>query len=135
MKAFFDTGVYVNAFFKKTLPRDEFEKFFALYDVFLCPIVRHELLLGTVHQKTRRELERFFGQCPLLNAPSEKTWDQATDIMKRLGWRENRQQNDVLIALTAHEESATLITCDGHFSMINKHLDFDLVLLEEKPRS
>lgn len=134
-RAFFDTGVYVNAFFKKLLPRHEFEKFFSLYEIYLSPVVRHELLLGTVHQKTRKELERFFDQCPLLGAPSEKTWDRATGIMKQLGWKENRQQNDVLIALTAHVETATLITYDSHFSMIKKHLYFDLALLEEKPHS
>lgn len=85
MKAFFDTGVYISAFFKKSLPRDEFAKFFSVYDIFLCPVVKHELLLGTIHPKTRQELERFFDACPLFAAPSAENWDNATVVMRR-GW-------------------------------------------------
>lgn len=131
MKAFFDTGVYINTFFKKILPREEFERFFSLYDIFLCPIVKHELLLGTVHSKTKKELERFFNQCPLLAAPTQDMWDRTTELMVRLGWRENKQQNDILIALTARQETATLITYDKHFRELKKHLNFELILLEE----
>ena len=130
-RAFFDTGVYINTFFKRVLLREEFEKLFSLYDIFLCPIVKHELLLGTVHPKTKKELERFFNQCPLLGTPTQNMWDRATELMVRLGWRENRQQNDILIALTAHEEPATLIAYDRHFREIRKHLNFEFVLLQE----
>lgn len=131
MKAFFDTGVYINAFFKKVLDRREFEKFFATHEIVVCPIVKHELLLGTIHQKTRKELERFFDQCPLLSAPSGEIWEEMTQLMKKLGWRENRQQNDILIALTARAEPATLIAYDKHFGMIRKLIDFELILLGE----
>lgn len=132
MKAFFDTNVYINAFFKSGLPRDEFEKFFSLYEIVVCPIVKHELLLGTIHPKTKRTLERFFDSCEVLEAPSKKIWEATTTIMKTLGWRENRQQNDVLIALTAKNEGATLITYDGHFEKLRKLIDFDWVHLSEK---
>lgn len=132
MKAFFDTGVYINAFFRKVLGRDEFAKFFVLYDIFLCPIVKHELLLGTIHPKTRHELERFFDLCPILDAPSGIMWEEMTDVMKSIRWRENRQQNDILIALTARESKATLITYDRHFEKIKEHIDFELIVLTEK---
>lgn len=131
MKAFFDTGVYINTFFRTILPRADFEKFFSLYDVFLCPIVRHELLLGTIHPNTRKILNRFFDQCPCCEAPSREMWEKTTSLMKILGWRENRQQNDVLIALTAEREKATLVTYDAHFEMLGKLIGFDFILLEE----
>ncbi len=131
MKAFFDTNVYINTFFKKTLSREEFSQFFSFYDIFVCPIVRHELLLGTIRSETRKELELFFDQCPLLEAPSIRLWSETTQVMKRLHWKENRQQNDLLIALTARESDSTLITYDSHFEIIQKEVDFELVLLKE----
>jgi len=132
MKAFFDTNVYINTFFRAVLPREEFEKFFVLYEIVACPVVRHELLLGTVHSKTRKELERFFDQCPILEAPNRKIWEETTEVMKKLKWKENRQQNDLLIALTAREEEATLITYDRLFEEVRELLGFEMVLLEEK---
>ncbi len=44
MKAFFDANDYINTLLKTTLPREEFVKFFSLYDIVVCPIVKHELL-------------------------------------------------------------------------------------------
>ena len=131
MKAFFDTNVYINTFFKSVLPRAEFEKFFFLYEIVVCPVVKHELLLGTIHSKTKRTLERFFDSCEVLDAPSKKIWEDTTKLMKVLNWRENRQQNDVLIALTAKYEDATLITYDRHFEKMQGHIDFEWVLLRE----
>jgi len=129
MKAFFDTSVYINTFFKKALSLAEFEKFFDIYEVVVCPVVRHELLLGSIHPHTRKALERFFDECPLLPAPSVKEWQSLTEVMQKLGWKENRQQNDVLIALTAREYQATVITFDRHFELIQKHLHFEYILL------
>lgn len=131
MKAFFDTNVYINTFFKAVLPREEFAKFFALYDVIVCPIVKHELLLGTIHKKTRKELERFFDQCPTVEAPTREMWEEMTERMKQLKWKENRQQNDLLIALTTKKEKATLMTYDVHFQKLKELIDFELVLLRE----
>ncbi len=131
MKAFFDTTVYINTFFKTLLPREEFIRLFSLYDIVVCPIVKHELLLGTIHPKTKKELEHFFDRCPVIEAPHRKMWEKMTELMKSLKWRENRQQNDLLIALTAQEENAALITYDKHFEMIHKHISFELVLLKE----
>lgn len=131
MKAFFDTNVYINTFFKTVLPKDQFVRFFSLYDVVVCPIVKHELLLGTIHKKTRQQLERFFDQCPIVEAPDRGMWEEMTKILKQLHWRENRQQNDALIALTAQREEATLITYDGHFTQLKAHINFELVLLQE----
>ena len=132
MKAFFDTNVYINTFFKKVLPREEFSKFFMLYDIVICPVVKHELLLGTIRKKTQKELENFFEQCPLLEAPSQKTWEEMTEVMKKLKWRENRQQNDILIALTARETDSAIITYDRHFEHLKSQIDFELVLLMEE---
>lgn len=131
MKAFFDTNVYINTFFRTTLPRAEFEKFFSLYDIFVCPVVKHELLLGTIHPKTKKTLARFFDELPTFDAPTRTLWEQTTEVMKKLKWRENRQQNDTLIALTAHEEKASLITYDKHFAELRDLVIFDLVLLKE----
>lgn len=132
MKAFFDTGVYINAFFRGVLPKTEFEKFFSLYDVFVCPVVKHELLLGTIHPKTKSALSRFFDQCPSCNAPSREMWGKMTEIMKSLKRRENSRQNDALIALTAEQENATLITYDADFESLKGLVGFELVLLKEK---
>ncbi len=129
MKAFFDTSVYINTFFKALLPKEDFQKFFDLYDIVICPIVKHELLLGTIHPKTKKALDRFFDQCPVVEAPTRELWMEMTEIMKKLHWRENRQQNDILIALTARKEAATLITYDRHFGALQELIDFELILL------
>jgi len=131
MKAFFDTSIYINTFFRKQLPKDEFLNFFKVYEIVVCPVVRHELLLGTINPKTRKELASFFDQCPVTEAPTSDMWSTMTDVMKKLGWKENRQQNDVLIALVANKEPAVLITYDTHFKQIAKHIGFELVLLGE----
>ena len=132
MKAFFDTNVYINTFFKTILPREKLIEFFDLYEIVICPIVKHELLLGTIHPKTFRELERFFHRCPILEAPDFEMWEETTEIMKVLKWRENKQQNDVLIALTARKEQATLITYDRHFLQLEDLIKFHLILLKEQ---
>ena len=134
MKAFFDTNVYIQAFFRKGLSREKFANLFAAYDVVVCPIVKHELLLGVIQPSTKKELEAFFDQCPVLEAPARHMWEEMTGIMKKLNWRENHQQNDLLIALTAREEDATLVTFDRHFEKIQKYVDFELVLLKETKR-
>ncbi len=131
MKAFFDTNVYINTFFRPILPHESFEKYFSIYEIWLCPIVKHELLLGSIHAKTRKTLEHFFRQCPSFEAPSAEAWEKTTFLMKQFNWRENRQQNDVLIALTAQTEEATLITYDKIFIGLQKELGFQLIHLEE----
>ncbi len=132
MKAFFDTNVYINTFFKTVLPREQFIEFFELYEIVVCPVVKHELLLGTIHQKTRLELEHFFHRCTILEAPNFKMWEEMTETMRALKWRENKQQNDVLISLTARNEKAVLITYDQHFLKLKELIMFDLILLKEK---
>lgn len=132
MQAFFDTNVYINTFFKRVLPYDQFLNFFKIYDIAICPVVKHELLLGTINPKTRRELETFFDKCPVLEAPTNVLWNTMTEVMKKLGWKENKQQNDILIALVANKAPATLITYDKHFKQIAKQIDFEMVLLEEE---
>lgn len=129
MKAFFDTNVYINTFFKKKLDRNEFAGFFDLYEIGVCPVVKHELFLGSIHPRTRLELGEFFDQCPLYAAPSAETWDEMTGIMKKMGWKENRQQNDLLIALTAREEDACLISYDFIFERLRDLIGFELVFL------
>ena len=129
MKAFFDTNVYINAFFKKKLARDEFAGFFDLYEIGVCPVVKHELFLGAIHPRTRLELGEFFDQCPLYAAPSAETWSEMTGSMKKMGWKENSQQNDLLIALTAREEGASLISYDTVFERLRDSIGFELILL------
>ena len=134
MKAFFDTNIYINTFFKKKLSRERFSQFFLTYDIFVCPVVKHELLLGTIRGETRKELESFFDECPLLPAPGLLLWSETTKIMRKLNWKENHQQNDILIALTARDSEATLVTYDRHFERIQKEVDFEMVLLRESDR-
>ncbi len=131
MKAFFDTNVYINTFFRKLLPKEEFARIFEIYEIVLCPIVKHELLLGTIKEKTRGELQKFFDLCAEIEAPNKKIWQEATIFMKQLGWKENKQQNDVLIALSARRENATLITYDRHFEKLAEKIGFELLLLVE----
>lgn len=132
MKAFFDTNVYVNTFFRPLLPREEFQKYFEIFEIVIHPIVQHELLLGVKSKKVKRELDHFFRECEILEAPSRTTWEEATRLMNRLGWKENRQQNDVLLALGAQENSATVISYDTHFERLPSLIPFNLILLREK---
>ncbi|MBF0492948.1 MAG: PIN domain-containing protein [Deltaproteobacteria bacterium] len=132
MKAFFDTNVYVNTFFRPVLPKAQFESYFKSYEVWICPLVKHELLLGTIHPKTKADLEKFFLACPTFEAPDREMWNQATELMKKMKWKESKHQNDVLIALTACRESALLFSYDKIFKILQKELSFSFQCLEEK---
>jgi predicted nucleic acid-binding protein len=110
-------------------------------DIVLGPnVVRHmssvvhmELEAGAATksaQRTVTQLARSFERVGRLVPPSAKAWRSAGSILRRVraSGREVRRAslvNDVLIALTARDIGATIVTNDrSDFAVLRKHIDF-----------
>ncbi|MBI4840517.1 MAG: hypothetical protein HY803_05495 [candidate division NC10 bacterium] len=67
--------------------------------------------------------------------PTEKHWLESADVLSRIGARKGYAANklrdlafDTLIALTARDSGATLITCNREdFAEISKHVALKLI--------
>jgi predicted nucleic acid-binding protein len=126
--AILDTSVYIENFrsgrFTLTLLR-------APWIVRCSAVVLHELRRGA---RTPREL-RFVGELARrvrTLTPTERHWLKSAEILARLGAEKGYDSKklrdlafDTLIALSARDAGATLITCDREdFAKIGKHLAF-----------
>ena len=133
----FDTNVYVSAVrgglesaasiaLQESLPR-----------TYLASVVAAELRAGATTDSARRVVERFSlwaRRVDRVVTPSAKSWDRAGDILAqgRLGQPELRSKvgrlwNDVLIALSARQIGARVVTCNVRdFEVIRRHFRFDM---------
>ncbi len=126
--AILDTSVYIENFrtgrFTLTLLRSP-------WIVRCSAVVLHELRRGA---RTPLEL-RFVGELARrvrTLTPTERHWLKSAEILARIGARKGYDANklrelafDTLIALSARDSGATLITCNREdFAEIGKHLAF-----------
>lgn len=104
----------------------------------LSAVVVMELRAGALTPGANRAVDRLakaFGAAQRLIAPSPTSWDRAGELVRKLkrSGREVRRAslvNDVLIALTAREVGAVLVTADGSdFEAIRRHCDFELEIV------
>jgi predicted nucleic acid-binding protein len=130
--AVLDTSVYIENFrtgrFTLTLLR-------APWIVRCSAVVLHELRRGA---RTPLEL-RFVAELARkvrIVTPSERHWFESAEILSRIGAKRGHPSSrlkdlalDTLIALSARDSGATLITCDRQdFAEIGKHLAFKVVV-------
>lgn len=132
-----DTNVYI-AFMN--------ERLYA--EIVLGPnVVRHmssvvcmELEAGATNKRAQRavaHLARTFERVGRLVVPSTAVWKSAGPLLRRLrgAGREVRRAslvNDVLIALTARDIGATVVTNDtSDFAIIRKHIDFSWTMASQ----
>jgi predicted nucleic acid-binding protein len=118
-----DTNVYIAAFNDPVFGAD-FTSFHRehLPRMALSAVVAHELLVGARTPDRRRALRRGllepFRTRGRMHVPSMSTWERAADLDRRLrdlgglegSLRQRSFGNDLLLAATARELGATLIT-------------------------
>ena len=86
--------------------------------LFICGIIRAEVIRGIISPKQRRRVEEFFELIPEIPTDS-KIWNKVSD----LAWRMDREGmilplSDLIIAACAMRVGATVITLDQHFHEI-----------------
>lgn len=130
MIAFFDTSIYID-YLKGVFPKSLYDRYFKEYLIRVCPVVYQELIRCVRSEGLRKKIEDLAGNIIFLPPPTIKMWIRAGELAGRIiGSYDKRSleriQNDLLIALTARETGSTLITKDGHFKIIQKHIPFRL---------
>ena len=136
-----DSNVFVHAFreiaFGTALRRFHHTH---LPHLVLSAVVVHELLVGAVtaadERSFRRGIVEPFRLRQRLHVPVQQTWDLATKIDKRMRKRKNPDSklrsrsffNDVMIAASAHEIGAILVTENREdFGIISEAVDIRYV--------
>lgn len=132
MIAFFDTNILID-FLKGIFPRKLYDQYREKYIIRMCPIVYQELIRGVRSEKIKEKIEETFARFIFFPPPTNAMWIQAGELAgKVIGGYDERAlekiQNDLLIALTARHNGATLITQDQQFKMIQRHLPFRLII-------
>jgi predicted nucleic acid-binding protein len=133
MIAFFDTSVHIDIL-RGELPLDEVMQRIYSGPVRLSPIVASELLRGA-SGKAVRAVERLVSALVPIEPPSWRTtWLEAGRLLPtvfadhaEVGLA--RLQNDVLLALTARHAGAVLVSRDQHFTKLQRHLRFRVLVL------
>jgi predicted nucleic acid-binding protein len=134
MIAFFDTCVHV-ALLRGEIPLETVLRDGALGPVRLSPVVGHELLRGT-RGRAAKAVEQLVGTLVPIEPPSWRTaFLESARLLQRVFADHEaiglaRLQNDALIAWTARQTGATLVTFDRHFEGLRRHIVFPLLLLQ-----
>lgn len=133
----FDTSVYITAIRAGV----DSPAFAALADglprTYLASVVSAELRAGATTEAARRtvhEFTRWADRVGRVLTPTAGTWERAGDLLGRLRRREPHSRsrvpllwNDALIALSARQIGATLVTSNlRDFELLRRHLRFEL---------
>ena len=133
-----DSNVYIAAFSEPGFG-EEFRRFHhgQLQQIILSAVVAHELLVGADTPRRQRDLARGlitpFQTRRRLHSPGWATWERAADVDRRLralggyaaGLSQRSFAHDILIAATAREVGATVITRNlADFALICRVLSF-----------
>lgn len=135
-----DSNVYIHGFtdvaFGESL-RQFHQKH--LPHLVLSAVVAHELLVGAATAKKERSVRRIIEPFRLrhrLHVPARQTWEMAAGIDRRLRKHRNLESklrarsffNDILIAASARELGATILTENSKdFTIISRALDIQYV--------
>ncbi len=134
-KIVLDTNVYVDWMNRGTFEEWMLGRGLARY---LSAVVSMELQVGAKMLPARRAVEqlvRAYVKADRLVVPTARVFDLAGQALRRLRdeGREVRQAslvNDVLIALSAREIGATVVTMDGDFRAIERLVPFQLEIVQ-----
>jgi predicted nucleic acid-binding protein len=130
MIAFFDTSVHI-PLLSGAMAWDTALQVVGRCSVRLSPVVASELLRG-VTGSDRSHVETLIAQLLPLDPPSwRRCWYDTGRLLPKIfpdyeGVGLARLQNDCLIALTARYTGSLLLTADGHFAAIRRHVRFSL---------
>lgn len=126
MFALFDTNIYVAELTGK-IPITDIQLWRSKYITRLSPVIYHELLRGSKHKELVEEIKKKTVMTP---PPTQKMWEESAEVLRKFvgefGFSEEifKLQNDVLIALTAKNHGALVISQDRHFTQIVKIAHF-----------
>lgn len=133
----FDTGVYIAAIRVGVLS----PAFRLLQEnsprTYLASVVSAELLAGCTNDAARRAVREFTDRAHKVRrvvTPEAAAWERAGKILARIRRAEPHLRsklrtlwNDVLVALSAREIGARVVTYDtGDFALIRRYLGFEL---------
>lgn len=133
----FDTNIYVSAV-REGLGGTAFGRLEeAGPRTFLASVVSAELRAGALDEAGRRaviELVKRFERLGRVVTPTAGSWNDAGDVLARIARREPEFRtkvrglwNDALIALSARQIGATLVTENLHdFGLLRRYVRFDL---------
>ena len=136
MIAFFDTNIYID-YLKGIFPKKSYEGYFERYIVRICPVVYQELIRCIRSGRLHNRVEELTEKVLFLPPPTSRMWTRAGELAAKVAGSYDersleRIQNDLLIALTARENGATLITGDHAFRVIQRFVPFHLILEEHQ---
>lgn len=136
----FDTSVYIaavrggldSAAFRRLQDR--------LPRTYLASVVSAELRAGATTEAARRAVHQFTRWADRVGrvvTPSAAAWERAGDVLGRLRAQEPERRskvpalwNDLLIALSARQVGATLVTTNARdFQLLGRYLSFDLEIV------
>jgi predicted nucleic acid-binding protein len=132
----FDTSVYVAAI-REGLDGPTFARLeTAAPRTFLAAVVSAELRAGALDEAGRRLVADLVGRFTRLGrvvVPTDGSWDDAGDLLARISRREPRLRmkvrtlwNDALIALSARQIGATVVTANlDDFGLLRRYLRFE----------
>lgn len=130
--AFFDTNIYVDIL-RGRIPLEDLSPY-SHYIIRISPIVKSELIRGCKTQKAKRLTESYIHHLIEIPAPTNKMWEQAAVILSRLAQTFQKYseeiQNDVLLALSAKQNGAILVSQDKDFEIISKYVSFRWILFK-----
>ncbi len=127
--AMLDTNVYID-FWEKRMATETLAAIHAAFVVRHSAVVLSELRRGARTQQARRVVESLFRHATELWEPSPKNWWEAGKLIRDVGdeqtWDTNKRrafQNDVLLALTARDKGALLVTSNrADFQKLERHV-------------
>jgi predicted nucleic acid-binding protein len=129
--ALLDTSVYIENFrtgrFTETLIRSP-------WIVRCSAVVLHELRRGARSKIEARLIDELASKIRIIT-PTERHWNDSGDVLARMGKKRGYAADklrslafDVLIALSARDTGASLVTCDrDDFADIRKYVLFKVV--------
>lgn len=141
MKYLLDTNVYLGAVPSEDRRARFRQTFFPLISAtYLSAVVAYELAVSAKDRRTQslvREFVRPMERTGRVVTPTFSDWMTAAEVVtaiaeKERGWRSKLPGllNDVLIAASARQIGATLLTYNrDDFALIRRHLDFSLRVL------
>lgn len=132
MIAFFDTNIFID-YIKGIFPKKLYDQYREEYVIRMCPVVYQELIRCVRSESLKKRIKETVESFIFFPSPSNNMWIKAGELAgKVIGTYDERAlekiQNDLLIALTALQNGATLITQDQHFQAIQRHVPFNLIL-------
>ena len=133
MIAFFDTSIYV-PLFRGVIPKEEPLGAAEGCILRLSPIVASELLRAAQPDSRGQVEDLIKSLLPIEPASWWRSWLEAGRVLPKVFPDHDevgisRLQNDCLLALTARQNGALLITADRHFERLRRAIRFRLKLV------